>query len=117
MKILALILLALTLEANPNPNIKTTQGEFYTEFDALNCETEATEHFYQFRSDDDSVWWMLTAEEIGYIPECGKKYALTYDDKGTTTGNKTCDCLPEWECECEVYDDEFIKIEESEEKK
>lgn len=108
MKILALILLALTL--NANPNIKTTEGEFYTEFDAVNMRTNATEHLYQFRSDDNSVWWLLTTEEIGNMPEYGKRYELTYDDKGTTAGNKICDCLPEWECECEVYDDEFIKI-------
>ncbi len=113
MKVITLILLALSLKANPN--IKTTEGEFYTEFDAVNMETNATEHFYQFRSDDDSVWWILTAEEIGYVPGFETKYALTYDDKGTTAGNKTCDCLPEWECECQLYDDEFIRIKKSEE--
>ena len=33
---------------------------------------------------------------------------------GTTTENKNCGCLPEWECECEVYDDLFLSIAEAE---
>jgi hypothetical protein len=33
-----------------------------------------------------------------------------FDDKGTTAENKPCDCLAEYECECELYDDELIAV-------
>lgn len=42
-----------------------------------------------------------------------KDYILKYDNNGTTAENKSCECLPEWECECEVYDDIFLGIFES----
>lgn len=81
--------------------IVTVEGKFYGPFE---------ETLYQFKSHDDSVWWLLSADEIGYVPDITKEYALTYDNNGTTAANKPCDCIPEWECECEVYDDEFISI-------
>lgn len=65
---------------------------------------------YQFKSNDNTVWWALTAEEIGFIPVEDTEYTLFYDDNGTTIENKNCGCKPEWECECEVYDDIFLGI-------
>jgi hypothetical protein len=65
---------------------------------------------YQFKSYDNSVWWLLTVEEIGEIPDTTTEYALIYSNNGTTKENKTCNCLPEFECECELYDDIFLGI-------
>lgn len=67
--------------------------------------------YYQFRSDDDSVWWLLTATEIGHIPNTEDKYILYYTDNGTVKDTPVCDCLPEWDCECYLYDDIFFYIE------
>lgn len=79
---------------------------------------ESTEYdgkrYYQFKSNDDTVWWVLTEEEFGFKPVTEKEYALLYCNNGTTKENKPCDCIPEWECECEVYDDVFIEIYEEE---
>lgn len=58
------------------------------------------ETLYLFKSTDNSVWWTLTAKEIGFEPDLNKSYILTYDNNGTTG------------CECEAYDDKFIKLEE-----
>lgn len=99
----SLLAIALAVIASASTNIKTVEGQFYTQLDFENSST-----WYQFRSDDDTVWWCLTEEELGFIPEYGTKYNLTYNNNGTTAENKPCDCIPEWECECEVYDDEFI---------
>lgn len=99
----SLLAIALALITSASANIKTVEGQFYTQLDFENDLT-----WYQFRSDDDTVWWCLTEEELGFIPEYGTKYSLTYNNNGTTAENKPCDCIPEWECECEVYDDEFI---------
>ena len=63
--------------------------------------------YYQFRSDDDTVWWILTAAEIGHIPNTEDKYILYYTNNGT----RACDCPPELECECYLYDDIFFHIE------
>lgn len=69
--------------------------------------------YYQFKSNDDSTWWTLTETEIGFKPSAEKEYVLLYSNNGTTAEGKPCDCLPEWECECEVYDDIFFGIFES----
>lgn len=66
--------------------------------------------YYQFKSRDDSVWWVLTKEEIGFIPSLEEEYVLLYCNNGTTSENKHCDCLTKWDCECEVYDDVFFGI-------
>lgn len=67
---------------------------------------------YQFRSHDNEVWWQLTAEEIGFVPKANTEYTLTYDNNGTTKANKPCNCAPEFECECEVYDDILIGVQD-----
>lgn len=65
-----------------------------------------TDTYYQFRADDNSVWWVLTADEIGEVPDATTKYSLRYNNNFTTE----CDCPEEWDCECYCYDDEFIGI-------
>ena len=86
-------------------SVKTVEGKFYhdmklTDYDGI------TDTYYQFRADDNSVWWILTAEEIGEIPDTTTKYSLKYNNNFTTE----CDCPEEWDCECYCYDDEFIGI-------
>lgn len=105
--IIATSLTACTSETN---NEITTVGKFYGDIELTDSNGNA-DTYYQFRSNDNSVWWVLTATEIGAIPDQNSEYKLTYDNNGTTRENKTCDCLPEWDCECEVYDDTFISIE------
>lgn len=68
------------------------------------------DEYYHFRSNDGTVWWDLTERQMGFIPKANAEYAFTYNNNGTTKANKPCDCSPEYECECEVYDDEFISI-------
>lgn len=89
--------------------LSVIRGKFYTTFLA-NDYIGREENYYQFRSSDDTVWWALTEEQIGGIPDNETEYTLIYYNNGTTAENKPCDCLPEWECECEVYDDIFIGI-------
>lgn len=109
-KILAMIISAIVAASTTgNTTVHSIDGEFHSTLDARNYWGEEVV-LYHFKSYDDSVWWLLTEEQIGEIPTEGKTYTLTYDDKGTTAENKTCDCPPEWECECEFYDDDFISI-------
>lgn len=94
---------ALTLWCFPNENICTATGQFYGSYEATD-QNGNSDTYYQFKSNDNEVWWALTAEEIGFIPNANEEYTLTYDNNGTT---KVCDCS---DCECEVYDDIFIGI-------
>ena len=64
-------------------------------------------NWYQFKSYDNTVWWALTTEDIGFVPEANKTYVLMYYDNGTTD---CTECAEELECECEVYDDIFLKV-------
>lgn len=91
-------------------HIQTVSGKFYFAAEMEDLEG-SREMLYQFRSDDDAVWWLLSEEELGFVPQLlEQQYLLTFDNHGTTPENKGCDCPPEYECECEVYDDEFISI-------
>ena len=90
---------------------ETVVGKFTSEFTDLDGE-----RYYQFKSHDDTVWWALRENEIGFKPSMDKEYALLYCNNETTKENKPCDCVPEWGCECEVYDDVFIEIYEEEQK-
>lgn len=85
----------------------TVAGTFTTDFTSIRGET-----YYQFKSYDNEVWWALTESEIGFVPNFDADYALTYDNNGTTKANKPCDCEPWIDCECELYDDEFISVTE-----
>lgn len=80
-------------------------GEWYKGEDYSIAET-----YYQFKSNDDKVWWALTETEIGFVPSAECEYVLLYCDNNTTAENKDCGCLLEWECECEVYDDIFLGL-------
>ena len=63
--------------------------------------------WYQFKSYDNAVWWVLTEEQMGFVPEANKSYTLLYYNNGTTDCNE---CPEEFDCECEVYDDIFLAI-------
>lgn len=111
---LAIALCLLLTGCSANTNIHSIDGQFHGNIDAM--DSSGTIHtYYQFRADDNSVWWLLTADEIGEIPDDSTKYTLTYDDKGTTSANKPCDCPQEYDCECELYDDVFLNIKSKEE--
>ena len=107
-KVIAVIV-GLILAITPATESKTTVGKFTSGVITL----DGKQH-YQFKSNDNTVWWFLTEDEIGFTPSTDKEYVLLYSDNGTTKENKPCDCAPELECECEVYDDVFIKIYEEE---
>lgn len=136
---LCFVVMSTMFAAAEESTIVAVRGKFYLTHEGTVCvdpdpaKIGKVETFYQFRSDDGKVWWSLTEEEIGYVPDtlqdlierdvfrAGKsigslseitwdEYILVYDNCGTTSENKPCDCLPEYECECEVYDDEFIAI-------
>lgn len=91
-------------------NVHSVEGKFYGSIEGTDTNGNVNT-YYQFRANDDSVWWLLTEEEMGFIPNGDTEYTLIYDDKGTTADNKPCDCKAEYECECEVYDDVFLSIE------
>ena len=65
------------------------------------------DNWYQFKSYDNTVWWALTTEDIGFTPEQNKTYTLIYYDNGTTDCTA---CDESLECECEVYDDILLAI-------
>lgn len=93
-----------------NANECTAVGKFGEYFEATDTNGN-TNMYYQFKSNDNETWWLLTEEEIGFVPDEYAEYVLTYDNNGTTKENKPCDCDPELDCECEVYDDVLIRVE------
>ena len=115
-KVISMIMIIVTLMVmgnvmEENKNLVTVEGEFVNEFEAYSITTETTDKMYLFKSYDGTTTWALEEEEIGFVPCLGETYTLTYDNKGTTAENKPCDCLEEYECECELYDDEVVKVE------
>ena len=80
----------------------TTIGTFTGGFEDWDGNTH-----YQFKSYDNTVWWAITVEEIGFTPTANKLYTLVYYDNGTTD---CYECPEEYNCECEVYDDIFLGI-------
>ena len=64
--------------------------------------------YYQFRSYDNEVWWCLTEDEIGFIPDSDKEYMIAYYQNETTKYNH--ECREEDECECYCYDDIFLGV-------
>lgn len=95
---------------NSDGRIQSVMGGFYCAMELEDLEGNL-EVLYQFRSDDDAIWWLLSAEEIGFVPVIlDQTYLLIYDNNGTTPEHKGCDCPPEDECECEVYDDVLIGV-------
>lgn len=99
---------------NVNGNICTAVGAFYGDYEAI--DQDGLQHkYYQFESHNGEVIWSLSVEEIGGVPMQDREYILTYDNSGTTKANKPCNCPPEYECECEVYDDIFLNVKENKE--
>jgi hypothetical protein len=87
-------------------NIPTEKanGKFVYEFTDYGLVAEG-EQYYQFESYDGTVKWVLTENDIGFVPSKEKEYVLIYCENGTTQ-----------KCECEVYDDIFIEVYEEEQK-
>ena len=88
-------------------NESRVTGKFYGSCNISGTNGSA-DTYYFFKANDDSVWWQLTAEEIGFVPSADEEYVLAYDNNGTTKTNKPCDCTEE--CECEVYDDILLGV-------
>lgn len=86
--------------------VEKAVGKFYGGYKAKNSEGK-TETCYQFKSDDNMVWWFLTTEEIGHTPNLSDKYTIYFSQNGT----KECDCPPEYDCDCFLYDDIFFSVE------
>lgn len=94
-------------------NIEKIDGKFYCDCEAVDSNGNK-DIYYQFKSNDNEVYWLLSKTEIGFIPDNDTEYVLTYNDNGTTKDNKNCDCTVDWVCECYVYDDVFMGIKEKE---
>lgn len=99
---------SIPVELAENIPTETATGKFALEFSGIFKDDDRT--YYQFRSYDNETWWALTEDDIGFVPSYDKEYTILYCANGTTKDNKPCDCIPEWECECELYDDVFIAI-------
>ena len=115
-KVISMIMIIITLMVmsnvmEENKNLVSVEGEFVSESEVYCITTETTDKMYLFKSYDGTTTWALEEEEIGFVPCLGETYTLTYDNKGTTAENKPCNCLEEYECECELYDDEVVKVE------
>ena len=114
-KLLALMTTVLILmffsACDNNANKISLVGKFYGSHIGTDLDGNK-DIYYEFKSNDGSVWWSLTDYQMGFIPKTDVEYILTYDNKGTTKENKPCDCAAEYDCECEVYDDEFVSIKE-----
>ena len=102
--------LFLNIHHKVNNTISLT-GKFYGHHEATDTNGN-TDTYYSFKSNDGSVWWDLTEYQMGFIPNGNIEYVFTYNNNGTTKANKPCDCAPKYECECEVYDDEFVSVRE-----
>lgn len=115
MKKLFTLLISLTivmaLVSCTKANTVSVSGKFNDTIEATDDNGD-TNLYYQFKSNDGKVWWILTEKEMGFVPDEGTEYVLTYNNNGTTKENKSCGCAPKLNCECEVYDDVFINIKE-----
>lgn len=69
-------------------------GEWYKGENFSEAET-----YYQFKSNDNNIWWALTLEDLSLTPDADAEYTLIYYDNDTPGV-----------CECEVYDDIFLAI-------
>ena len=103
------VLIILSLTSCANANNVSLSGKFHGSHKATDINGN-TDTYYHFKSNDGSVWWDLTEYQMGFIPNGDAEYVLTYNNNGTTKENKPCDCVTD--CECEVYDDEFVSLRE-----
>lgn len=112
--ILAILILATAIAIHShfsgNANIESVTGVFDGSYEATDTNGNV-DTYYHFKSDDNRVWWVLTESQLGFVPNANTEYMLTYDNNGTTKENKPCDCVID--CECEVYDDKFVAIKET----
>ena len=108
-KLFALTLTITILFLTSCARTNKVAGQFYGCIEATDQNGNA-DTYYQFRSYDCTVFWLLTADELGFVPNANKTYTLAYNDSGTTSENKPCNCDWEFHCECEVYDDILISV-------
>lgn len=109
-KLLAIIYcIFLMISSVSCAGIEKAKGQFHGSFTTADINGNV-DTYYHFKSDDNKVWWLLTEEQIGFIPKEGDEYVVMYHNNGTTADHKLCNCDPELECECEMYDDVFIGI-------
>ena len=88
-------------------DVKTVCGTFYGTWEGVNCRGDK-EIFHQFKAFDDSVWWALTVDDLGFVPIDGKIYVLVYDENKDTEENHTCPS--DLDCDCYAYDDLFLGV-------
>lgn len=108
--LILIVFVVATFMSPPNANVNKVAGKFYGHHEATDINGN-TDTYYEFRSNDGSIWWDLTEYQMNFIPNENTEYILTYDNNGTTRENKPCDCASEFNCECEVYDDIFLSVE------
>ena len=88
--------------------VDTAVGEFSGDvFEMANSDMKK-EMYYQFKSYDGEVWWCLTVDDMGFVPEEGKSYLLAYYQNETTKDNH--ECPEEYDCDCYCYDDVFLGV-------
>ena len=88
-------------------SVKQIYGTFYGTVNSVDGKNEKTK-LYQFKSYDDSFWWTLSADDIGFIPINGKPYVLAFNEGGSTKENHKCPT--ELNCDCYSYDDLFLGV-------
>lgn len=88
-------------------NIDYAIGTFYGNMN-LTDSTGKQDYYFQFKSYDNEVWWVLTEEEIGFIPDRGADYMLVFYQNETT--KETHECPEEYECDCYCYDDIYLGV-------
>lgn len=87
--------------------VDTAIGTFYGNMKMTNPDGKE-EYYFQFKSYDNEVWWCLTEEDIGFIPDRGADYMLVFYQNGTTKDNH--ECPEEYECDCYCYDDIYLGV-------
>lgn len=76
--------------------IHCSVGKFTTGMEFASDEpNNAREVYYEFEADNGEVSWVLTEEEIGFVPNSNDYYTLWFSDNGTD----------------DLCDDELIRIE------
>ena len=67
--------------------------------------------YYLFTSHDKAVIWAISPNDIAFTPAPHTEYTLVYNNNGTTADNYQCNIAEDHDCECYLYDDEFIALE------
>lgn len=60
--------MCISAGAEAPKSIVTVDGRFYASMEMSDIDGNK-DIYYQFRSDDNTVWWLLTANDIGFVPQ------------------------------------------------